>query len=269
VRLENEQSPEGGEGKREQERTQLDQSAEAKESAEQQRPRPRRAIGQLTRGEGRERQHEHEERIGESLATELDHERVERERHRPDDAPESCRQPSPEEVDDPDGEGSDNGVGASSCSQVNLGGHVSVANVPQVVIGKVPDPIWLQRPTVCKEAEAHQIRAPRRLAPSQEVIAPGDAPRGEHLLNVAPAVEPARLIRVERRGRDVGQILRQAHGDKERDEEQIALHETSWYRECRISPEASSYADTILPKVTVDGRCHPLLELAPDADDSH
>ena len=81
-------------------------------------------------------------------------------------------------------------------------------NVPQVVEGKVPDLIWLQRSTLGKEPEAHQIRAPRRLASSQEVIAPGDAARGEHLLNVAPAVEPARLIWVERRDRDVGQILR-------------------------------------------------------------
>jgi hypothetical protein len=165
--------------------------------------------------------------ISEGLATEVDHERVERERHCPDDSPETCRQPPPQEVDDPDGEGSDNGIGAPSCGQVNLGGQVSVLNVPQVVIGKVPDPIWLQRSALCKEAETHQIRAPRRLASSQEVIAPGDAAWREHLLNVAPAVEPARLVRVERGRGDVCQVLRQAHDEKDREEEQIALHQTS------------------------------------------
>jgi hypothetical protein len=152
---------------------------------------------------------------------------MEGEDERTEDTPKPSRKLAPQEVDNPDGEGSDDRVGPPSGRQVRLGWHVSVVDVPQVFNTKDPDSIRLQRPALDKQPEAHEVRPPRRLPAGQKVVTPGETARCQQLLKIATTVEPPSFIPVKLGGVNLRQVLSKTHADEDRDEKQVSPHGTS------------------------------------------
>ena len=131
-----------------------------------------------------------------------------RQQQRPEHTANAVAQAASREVDDSHRQRPHHGVDPSARCQIGLVGHVAAHPVPGHIMPEVPNSVRFEIAALRRQAETHQVRPERGLAAGEIPVPPGWPEWISKIVQVVGAVQPARLVGMERRTLDRPQIER-------------------------------------------------------------